>query len=326
MLELPQKTAIGSAHSKLILVGEHAVVYGEPAIALPFPSIHVKSVVTPHKGPVLLESSFYVGPLNSIPEKLKGIAACIEQTCKKLNKQANHFRMHIKSTIPIGRGLGSSAAIAIAVVRSLYHFFDQPLEKNDLLELVHLAETYAHGSPSGIDMEAVSSDVPIWFEKDKAIEQVDIKHAFHLVVADTGRIGDTHAAVSSIKEKYKSITDQTRQSIKSLGHLTKEAKKALQEGNHSILGEILNRAQKELVSLGVSDAGIDHLVKIAHQAGALGAKLTGGGRGGCIIALAKHAAHAKSLAERFLHAGADQTWHFQIGHDEEQYTTSVSGT
>ncbi|MFB1050214.1 mevalonate kinase [Paraliobacillus sp. JSM ZJ581] len=326
MLELPQKTAIGSAHSKLILVGEHAVVYGEPAIALPFPSIHVKSVVTPHKGPVLLESNFYVGPLSSIPEKLKGIAACIEQTCKKLNKEPNHFRMYIKSTIPIGRGLGSSAAIAIAVVRSLYNFFNHPLDKSDLLALVHLAETYAHGTPSGIDMEAVSSDVPIWFEKEKSIEEVEINQAFHLVVADTGRIGDTHAAIASIKEKYKSITAQTKQSIKLLGHLTKEAKKALQDGNPLILGDILNRAQKELVSLGVSDAGIDHLVKIAHQAGALGAKLTGGGRGGCIIALAKHAAHAKTLAERFLHAGAAQTWHFQIGQGEEQYTTSVSGS
>ncbi len=326
MLELPQKTVIGSAHSKLILVGEHAVVYGEPAIALPFPSIHVKSIVEPYDGPILIESSFYIGPLNSIPEKLKGIALCIEETCKKNNQPVSGFRMHIKSTIPIGRGLGSSAAIAIAVVRSLYQFFEQPLNKEELLELVHLAETYAHGSPSGIDMETVSSDVPIWFEKGEQINEVEIKNSFHLVVADTGRIGDTHAAVSSIKEKYKSLSNQTKQSIKSIGHLTKEAKRALQEGDHAALGDILNRAQIELVSLGVSDAGIDHLVKVAHQAGALGAKLTGGGRGGCIIALAKHAAHAKNLAERFLQAGADQTWHFQVGKDEGQYTTSVSGS
>lgn len=326
MLELPQKTAIGTAHSKLILVGEHAVVYGEPAIALPFPSIHVKSVVEPNKGPVLIESSFYVGPLNSIPEKLKGIAICIQETCKKIKKEAYGFRMHVKSTIPIGRGLGSSAAIAIAVVRSIYQFFNQPLKKADLLELVHLAETYAHGSPSGIDMEAVSSDVPIWFEKGENIEQVSIKKSFHLVVADTGRIGDTHAAVASIREKYKTITEQTKHSIKLLGNLTKEAKRALQIGDHNALGDVLNRAQAELVHLGVSDSGIDHLVKVAHQAGALGAKLTGGGRGGCIIALAKHAVHAKKLAERFLHAGADQTWHFQVGQDEEQYTTSISGS
>ncbi|WP_079707920.1 mevalonate kinase [Paraliobacillus ryukyuensis] len=327
MLELPQKLAIGSAHSKLILVGEHAVVYGEPAIALPFPSIHVKSIVQPNEGPVLLESSFYVGPLNSIPEKLKGIATCIKQTCKKLNREPNGFRMHIKSTIPIGRGLGSSAAIATAVVRSLYHFFNEPLSKDDLLELVHMAETYAHGSPSGIDMEAVTSDAPIWFEKDKRSKKVDIKQSFHIVVADTGRIGDTHAAVSSIREKYKSITDQTKYSIKSLGHLTKEAKRALKDGDLDALGDILNRAQDELVHLGVSDTGIDYLVKVARQAGALGAKLTGGGRGGCIIALAKHAVHAKKLAERFLHAGADQTWHFQIGSDENQYTTTtVSGS
>ncbi|GGM38886.1 mevalonate kinase [Paraliobacillus quinghaiensis] len=313
MLELPQKTAIGSAHSKLILVGEHAVVYGEPAIALPFPEIQVKAMIDPVHGPIRIDSSFYTGPLSSMPEKLQGIAVCIKKTCKKIDHDASGFRIQITSTIPIGRGLGSSAAIAIAIVRSLYAYFEEELERDDLMELVDIAETHAHGSPSGIDMAAASSEVPIWFEKDKEIDYVQISAPLHLVVADTGRIGDTHAAVASIKEKYKVEYTETKQSITHLGELTGHAREALQKGDHSLLGSIMNRAQDELVKLGVSDESIDRLTKVAQKSGALGAKLTGGGRGGCIIALAKSIKHAKEIADALLVGGADQTWYFTVG-------------
>lgn len=313
MLELPQKTVIGSAHSKLILVGEHAVVYGEPAIALPFPEIEVKATIDQVDGPIRIDSSFYFGPLSSMPEKLEGLAICIKKTCEALDQDATGFRIQIQSSIPIGRGLGSSAAIAIAIVRSLYAYYERDLSRNDLIKLVDIAETYAHGSPSGIDMAAASSDVPIWFEKDKAIEHVYINTPFHLVVADTGRIGDTHAAVSSIKEQYKVDYTKTKLSITHLGELTTQVRTALHNGDHSLLGMLLNRAQDELSKLGVSDEGIDRLTKVARKSGALGAKLTGGGRGGCIIALAKSIKHAREIADDLLHAGADQTWYFTVG-------------
>ncbi|WP_117161617.1 mevalonate kinase [Paraliobacillus sp. X-1268] len=313
MLELPQKTVIGSAHSKLILVGEHAVVYGEPAIALPFPEIEVKATVDQVDGPIQINSSFYYGLLSDMPDKLEGLAICIKKTCKELDQDATGFRIQIESSIPIGRGLGSSAAIAIAIVRSLYAYYEHDLSRNDLMKLVDIAETYAHGSPSGIDMAAASSEVPIWFEKDKEIEHVYINKPFHLVVADTGRIGDTHAAVASIKEQYKVDFTETKLSIAHLGKLTTQARTALHDGDHSLLGMLLNRAQDELSKLGVSDEGIDRLTKVARKSGALGAKLTGGGRGGCIIALAKSIKHAKEIADDLLHAGADQTWYFTVG-------------
>lgn len=312
MLELPQKTVIGCAHSKLILVGEHAVVYGEPAIALPFPKIEVKAAIDSIKGPIRIESGFYTGPLSSMPEKLSGISICIKKVCEELGQDASGFRIQVDSSIPIGRGLGSSAAIAIAIVRSLYAYFERDLSRSDLMRLVDIAETYAHGSPSGIDMQAASSEVPIWFKKDNQIEHVKITIPFHLVVADTGRIGDTHAAVASIKEKYKVNFTKTKQSIEHLGELTGKARIALHDGDHPLLGTILNLAQDELAKLGVSDEGIDRLTKVARKSGALGAKLTGGGRGGCIIALAKSIKHAKEIADALLHAGADQTWFFTV--------------
>ncbi|MRH44437.1 mevalonate kinase [Aquibacillus halophilus] len=312
MIKLRGEKAVGHSTGKLILVGEHSVVYHQPAIALSFPLVEVKAIVEKAPDGISLDSSYYVGPLNNVPEKLQGIVACIEETLKHLNQPATGLRIKLDSTIPLGRGLGSSAAIAIALVKSLFNYFLRQVSKQELMDLVHLAETYAHGNPSGIDMEAAISDQPLWFEKDKGTKPLELGGAFHLVVADTGRIGDTHAAVASIKAKFKSQPQVTQTSINRLGEITLKAGQALSSGDSELLGESLNSAQMELDSLGVSDQGINQLVETARKLGALGAKLTGGGRGGCVLALAKNGADAALLANGLKDAGAHQTWFFTL--------------
>lgn len=341
MIECSQKVAVGRAHSKLILVGEHAVVYGKPAIALPFPKIEVNSTVEAGPDTVMIDCRYYVGPLTGARQKLRGIALCIKETLKILNVRPKGLRIHIHSTIPIGRGLGSSAAIAIAIVRSLFAYYGQILSKQQLMALVHLAETYAHGNPSGIDMEAAYSDRPIWFQKDSGAlgpsrdpeipinpEESEVSKATggvprvlplqiglptHLVIADSGRISDTRAAVAGIKEKYQLERKTTQQALDRLGEITHLAKVALANGNATLLGNTLNWAQDELILLGVSEPSIDRLVETARNAGALGAKLTGGGRGGCIIALAQSSGQAKVISDALTREGAHQTWYFTLG-------------
>ncbi len=200
MMTTQKKTAIGRAHSKIILIGEHAVVYGKPAIALPFPSLEVVSSVKEISGDLFLTCRYFVGKLEEAPKDLKGIATCITETLKNLKQPAKGLQIKIDSSVPIGRGLGSSASSAIAVVKSLYQYFEQKLSKTKLLELVHISETYAHGNPSGIDMVAASSSHPLWFERDGETYPVKIKSPLHLVVADTGRIGETLEAVESIRK------------------------------------------------------------------------------------------------------------------------------
>ncbi|MDL4840184.1 mevalonate kinase [Aquibacillus rhizosphaerae] len=313
MINLSKNTVVGSSHGKLILVGEHSVVYGKPAIALPLPLVEVKaSVQSVLNDTLIIDSMYYVGPLPDLPEKMHGIAACIKETLKYLEKPAEGLIIKLESTIPLGRGLGSSAAVAIAVVRSLYAYYGRKLSKGELLELAHLAETYAHGNPSGIDTAAASSDQPIWFQKGHQIESVQIGRPFYLVVADTGRVGDTHAAVASIKNKSTINPIDTQHSIDQLGEISEQARVALAHGNVKLLGNLLNAAQDKLTTLGVSDQGLNQLVNVARDAGAIGAKLTGGGRGGCIVALAHNMNEAKSIAIALEKANARKTWYFTL--------------
>lgn len=226
---------------------------------------------------------------------MEGIGDCIIQTLKVLEQQSSGLEIKISSTIPIGRGLGSSAAIAIALVRGLFAFFNQKLSNSQLMILVERAEKFAHGTPSGIDMMTAASATPIWFQKQQEVEHVQIGAPFHLVIADSGRVGDTFAAVKSIRDKYEIKPEQIEESITLLGILTQETRVALAAGDFQLVGDKLNQAHQHLGLLGVSDSGLDDLVDTARSAGAVGAKLTGGGRGGCILALVENEQLGKKL-------------------------------
>ena len=312
MIQSPQKKAMGRAHSKLILVGEHAVVYGKPAIALPFSALEVKSTVLSSHDEITISSDYYRGTLLEIPDKLQGIRACILATLKSLKLEPKGLHIDICSTIPIGRGLGSSASIAIAIVRSLYAFAGRVVSQQELMKLVHIAETFAHGRPSGIDMVCASSDTPIWFQMEKEVEPIQVGAPLCLIVADTGRIGDTHAAVKGVRDQYEQNQRQTERAINRLADITVDTRIALSNGEISQIGKLLNLAHEELIGLGVSDPGLNHLVDTARIEGSLGAKLTGGGRGGCMLALARDERHAKQLANALSKAGAFATWPFTL--------------
>lgn len=305
------KVAMGYAHSKLILIGEHAVVYGNHAIAIPFP-LKVSSRIDESGGPITIESSIYTGCADNLPVKMKGIGECIKETLNYLNKPIKNLRIQIDSQIPIGRGLGSSAAIAVAVVRGLFAFYGQKLPKKELFSLVHIAEAYAHGKPSGIDMEAVSSKSPIWFQKGKDTVSLKPKGPLYIVVADTGHVGDTYTAVENVRKMYLSQGLMVKKSLMEIEKIANEAKEAFLKGDIYQLGELLNRNQKELMYLGVSNDELNRLIKTAINAGALGAKLTGGGLGGCIMAIAENIEKAKFIAEELVKKDALKSWYFNI--------------
>src|SRR5690625_3287198 len=130
-----EKIAVGTAHSKLILVGEHAVVHGQPAIAIPFPLVGVESVVEHVPGAIKIDSTFYHGPIDSAPKEIEGIVSCIKDTLQLLEMPCKDLLIRIKSSIPPGKGLGSSASVAIAVIKSLFTYADTPYEEEELLRL-----------------------------------------------------------------------------------------------------------------------------------------------------------------------------------------------
>jgi mevalonate kinase len=308
------KTTVSDAHSKIILIGEHAVVYGKPAIAIPFP-LKVRSSIVKTFGPITFESDLYSGSVHRVPEKLKGIAECIKETLQYLKQPSEGLHISLNSSIPLGRGLGSSAAIAVALVRSLFSFYEKKLSQRELFYFVEVAETYAHGKPSGIDMTAVLSEGPIWFQKGEKTETLVTGRPMYMVVADTGRIGDTRTAVRKVRKKYLLEPEEVQRLLKEIEKIAEAAKGALVEGNLTLLGALMNSNQQELMTLGVSDEDLNLLIEAANNAGALGAKMTGGGLGGCMIALAASLEQAQLISKILLKAGAATSWYFSTEED-----------
>ncbi|AYO48689.1 mevalonate kinase [Streptococcus mutans] len=317
---IEKKIALGKASGKIILMGEHAVVYGQPAIAIPFSAVETVAEVKEDGEALTVTCEFYDGLVHKMPEILESLKHAIRFSLYRIGApQDPAIHIDIHSTIPAERGMGSSAAVAVAIARSLFNFYGKVLTDKELWEIVQSSEKIAHGNPSGIDTVTTSGKSPVFFVKDQPIEQLSINMDAYLIVADTGQTGQTLKAIQSVKALLSKVTYQIdslsdpKQAIKELGQLTNLAKEALLNNYILELGEVMNQAHQLLASLTVSNQTLDRLAQAARQAGALGAKLTGGGRGGCLIALAKDKESAEKIARTLLEQGAKQAWCQYLG-------------
>jgi mevalonate kinase len=304
---LVKQAAMGRSGGKVILVGEHSVVYGKPAIAVPVPAASVETKTLAGRDGIDLNCVYYHGELKDGPEQIACLKELIPTVLKKLNQAETGLALTITSNIPVERGMGSSAAVGISVVRSLYRYFGRPLDRRTLLELVGISETCCHGSPSGLDAAAASGTCPLYFVRGKVAEPIRTAGKGVLVIADTGRKGETRLAVTKLKKRLENHAHM-RIDIEKLGKIADAARRFLERGMVAELGRGLLEAHRVLRRIGVSHQALDRLVAAAMAGGALGAKMTGGGLGGCMIALAKDADQAGLIANRLLRAGAVGTW------------------
>ncbi|MBF0788264.1 MULTISPECIES: mevalonate kinase [unclassified Streptococcus] len=308
---------IGRSTGKIILMGEHAVVYGQPAIAMPFSAVQIIAEVRKEGHALSVSCDFYRGLVHEMPKIWESLKHAIRFSLYRIGAPTDPaIHIEIRSTIPAERGMGSSAAVAVAVARALFSFYEKPLADEELWEIVQSSEKIAHGNPSGIDATTVTGTSPVFFIKNQPIEPVALSLDAYLVVADTGKTGNTLEAITDVAFLYQHHSE-VENWVRALGDLTYRARDYLVHNQAELLGQVMNQAQGYLQELTVSDDSLDRLVVLAREKGALGAKLTGGGRGGCMIALAKTREDAKKIAQSLAGAGASQTWIQYLGERHE---------
>lgn len=310
---MEDKKAVGTATGKIILMGEHAVVYGEPALAIPFSTTKVVATITKKEGPISLDCVFYKGPLAHAPERLLGLKTIIEKIMENFDRPLKDINIKIESSIPPERGMGSSAAVAIATIRALYDYFNWSLSNDDLVRWSDISEKIIHGNPSGLDAAVIIGEESLYYIKGKPFIPFHCQLDAYLIVADTGEKGHTREAVEGVRELIQSNPDQGQAWIKELGDLANSAKTSIEENNPSLLGKLMTGAHVILDKLGVSNPTLNQLVNVALDNGALGAKLTGGGRGGCMIVLTSTKEKAKLIAGSLLDNGAKDIWIHNMG-------------
>lgn len=297
---ITSQTAIG----KIILIGEHAVVYSQSAIALPFSKVNMRVSVFEQPTAHSISTNFYNGWLYQAPSTLNFIKITLETIFDMLQITDTYLHIDINSTIPAQRGMGSSAAVAIALIKSIYRHFNKPLSERTLLTLAHQSEQLVHGNPSGLDTTIIATQKAIHFKKGEPLQVLDDTLDAYLIVADTGITGETKEAVEKVQQLKQNNPHLHNELITTLGHLSELSLIAFQQNNSAKLGKHLTFAHNQLIQLGVSHPASNHLVNTALSHNALGAKMTGGGLGGCILALSDSNEQAHTIAEALLKNGA----------------------
>jgi mevalonate kinase len=306
-----------SAPAKIILFGEHAVVYGKPAIAVPVRQLSAKAILKPGAGEpvgrVKLHSA-QIGldsDLTELPHE-HPVRAIIEATLDHLGISAlPACSIRISSTIPVATGLGSGAAVSVAIARAVAAFLGHPLSDEAVSRLALQVEKIHHGTPSGIDNSVIAYNQPIYFVKDKPIEALRLGHSLQFMIADTGVPSLTRETVGEVRKRWQKDPEGYNTLFDGVAKLSKKARKALERGDDSDLGRLMDDNQTLLERIGVSTPGLERLITAARAAGALGAKLSGGGGGGNIISLVSPAAE-KAVGQALKKAGAARVLYTQV--------------
>ena len=301
-MTLPAGT--GAAPGKVILFGEHAVVYGQPAIAVPVQQVQARVLVRPlFNAPsgrirILAPDVGLEADLGELDEN-QPLAAAVRLTLREMGVEYPlAVTIRVTSTIPVAAGLGSGAAVSVALARALSSFMGHPLADEQVSAVAFEVEKIHHGTPSGIDNTVVTYAQPVYYLKDKPIETFRVGTPFTLLIADTGIPSPTRAAVGDVRTAREAEPAKYEALFAEIGAVSAAARGCLERGELAQLGELMNTNHSLLRQIGVSSPELDALVAAAREAGALGAKLSGGGRGGNMIALPGEDADALEAALR----------------------------
>ncbi|MFN8384713.1 MAG: mevalonate kinase [Anaerolineales bacterium] len=298
-----------SAPGKVILFGEHAVVYSRPALAVPVTQVHADVEVSDSSR----EGIWIHAPIIDLHAELASlpsdhpIAAVILNLFQLFEiSQPPNLDVSISSTIPVAAGLGSGAAVSVALIRALALHIAYPLTNGQVNDMVYEIEKLHHGTPSGIDNTVITYNMPVYYIKGQPIETFKTGKPFTIVIGDTGIPAFTKESVGDVRLLWLRNTNHFENIFNEISQISLIARRSIESGRPELLGELMDQNHALLQEMTVSSSELDKLVIAARDAGAIGAKLSGGGRGGNMIALVEQA-KAESVASALIAAGAKQT-------------------
>lgn len=297
----------GQGHGKVILLGEHSVVYGRPALAAAIArgcraSAQSSDVDTLSVEPWGVRLRVDLPESDHDREMLRTAFATL---CAHYPAPRQALWVHAQMEIPGGAGLGGSAALSVAVTRALEQALGVSSSPEQLVEASLAWERVFHGNPSGVDSTMAVCGGLALYRKGEALVPVRLGRDLVLVVGHCGEPGSTKAMVESVARQHARDREKTEQIFDAIGALVNNAKSALERGEHARLGQLLDLNQQLLNTLLLSTSKLEEMCKITRGAGALGAKLTGGGGGGSMIALAPDKAQAEPIAQALRDRGYD---------------------
>ncbi len=316
-----------SAPGKIILFGEHAVVYARPAIAVPVWQVRAQVTIDPLPGNVEIDAVDIARryDLRDAPPD-DPIATMVTRTCARLGVEPQGFAIHIRSTIPVARGLGSGAAVSVAIGRALAKFYATEdtvstereksrsnsvspvpsvatLAVEEISALAYEVEKLHHGTPSGIDNTVIAFEQPVYFVRGQPIESFRVARPFQIAIADTGVAAPTKIAVGDVRRAWQADRARYEALFDQIGAIARDARAAIERGDVGALGPLMNANQELAREIGVSSPEIETLVDAALRAGARGAKLSGAGRGGNVIVLVDEG-NREEIERALMKAGA----------------------
>jgi len=284
--------AEASAPGKVILLGEHAVVHGRPAIAAPVRDVRAQARV---RGAPLGQGCWIVAQdvgreyaLDTTygDEWALPLQTTVRNTLTLFDVARLDVTITVRSDVPFARGMGSGPAVASSIVRALAAYLGRDISAEEVSQLVYQTEVLLHGTPSGIDNAVVAHERPVYFCRGQPMEFVRVGAPLTLVIADTGIPSRTRDAIDRVRQGLQGESDRFNALFDSIAVAVDTARDALETGDAPLLGRTMDTNGDLLEDLGVSCPELDRMVGLAREAGALGAKLSGGGLGGCMIALA----------------------------------------
>ncbi len=300
-----EQERIPTGHGKVILLGEHAVVYGAHAIAAPIP-LAMQAVVSDaqEEGIHLLISRWGVEErLQKGKEYKHSIFKSLHLILHELGLEKENIKIEVFPHVPRAMGLGGSASLAVAIIRALSERFQLNLDNEKISALAFKSEQIVHGTASGIDNTLATYGKFLLYRKGTPplIQELNVPRPIRIVIGLTWTESLTATMVSRVRQAWQSNKRLYNHIFNEIDKLVMQAVKAIERYDLPQLGQLMNINQGLLNALQVSGREIEELVEIARNNGALGAKLTGGGGGGAVIALCPD--NAEQVATAIINAG-----------------------